>query len=601
MIEENKDITSLTTFGVPVKARYFAEYSNVKQLLKISRSEEYLENEVLHIGGGSNLLFLRDYDGLVLHSAIKELSRYDKNPSTSYIIAGAGVKWKDLVEFALKENLAGIENLADIPGEVGASAVQNVGAYGVEAKDVIHKVECFDSVTREVVEFSNEECRFSYRDSIFKNEWKGRYYILRVAFRLVPGGAPASLEYGPLRELRSRLGRCPSIREVAEEVTAIRDSKLPDPAFIGSAGSFFKNPEIRERFWQELKTLSGEDIPCHYLPKKSEEDPQMVKLSAAWLIDHAGLKGTRVGGASVFTKQPLVIVNDGGASAEDVKKLADIVRHEVKKKYYVELFPEVNYIDTSVSVTVLGSGTSKGVPEVSCLCPVCSSTDPHDKRLRASVLVETSGLKILIDPSADFRQQALREGISDIDAVLITHSHYDHVGGIDDLRPYCMQKHIPLYVKKDVAEELKKHFDYCFADHRYPGVPTLDLHVISNNSFYVKGVKVTPIEIMHGKKPIFGYRIGKFGYVTDAKHIDEEEKEKLYGLDVLIVNALRQREHFAHFNVAEAVALIEEVKPRQAYLTHVCHEIGRHAMIPLLHHLPSNVAPAYDGLHFTVV
>jgi len=596
MIENNKDITSLTTFGIPVKARYFAEYTSLKELIKISRSPEFLENEVLHIGGGSNLLFLNDYDGLVLHSAIKGIERYDKNDSTSFVIAGAGVKWTDLVEFAIANNLAGLENLADIPGEVGASAVQNVGAYGVEAKDVIHKVECFDSITREVVEFSNEECRFGYRDSAFKKEWKGRYYILRVAFRLNPDGKPFSLEYEPLRELEKRLGRCPSIREVADEVTSVRNSKLPDPKMIGSAGSFFKNPEVRERFWQELIALSGEEIPCHYIPKQNEEDTQMVKLSAAWLIDHAGLKGRHVGGASVYRKQPLVIVNDGNASGEDVRRLAEVIRHEVKRKYYLDLYPEVNYIDSSMRVTVLGSGTSKGVPEVGCLCPVCTSNDPHDKRLRASVLVETAGLKILIDPSADFRQQSLREGMTDIDAVLITHSHYDHVGGIDDLRPYCAQKHIPLYVRKDVADDLKRRLDYCFTDHPYPGVPTLDLHVISGRKFYIKGIKVVPIDVLHGKKPIFGFRIGKFGYVTDAKYIDDKEKEKLEGLDTLIVNALRQRDHFAHFSVSQALELIEEVKPKRAFLTHMCHEIGRHAMIPTLCNLPEYVRPAYDGL-----
>ncbi len=603
MIEENKDITRFTTFGIPVKARYFAEYTSEKELLKISRSEEFLNNNVLHIGGGSNLLFLSDYDGLVLHCGMKNIRRYNKNEKETYVIAEAGAKWTDLIEFCLKENLAGLENLADIPGEVGASAVQNVGAYGVEAGDVIHSVLCFDTVTRQTVKISAKECGFAYRDSEFKKEWKGRYYILEVAYKLVPNGEPQSLEYGPLKNLTETLGRKPTIREVAEEVTRIRESKLPNPSEIGSAGSFFKNPEVRKRYWEELKALSKEDIPAFPLPKKNEDDPDeipMVKINAAWLIDHAGLKGMRIGGASVYRKQPLVIVNDGNASAEDVRKLADRIIYEVKKKFYIDLYPEVNYIDTRIHVTVLGSGTSKGIPEVGCLCDVCQSKDPHDKRLRASILVKTQGLRILIDPSPDFREQAMREGLMDVDAVLITHSHYDHVGGIDDLRPLCAQKFIPLYVREDVEKNLRKHLDYVFRDHRYPGVPALDLKIIDNRPFYIKGVKVTPIEVLHGKWAIFGYRIGDFAYVTDAKTIAEEELDKLYGLKVLILNALREREHFAHLSVPEALEIIKEVKPKETYLTHLNHEIGRHVEIPRIHNLPPNVHPAYDGMKLTI-
>lgn len=603
MIETNKDITRFTTFGIPVKARYFSEYSSIKELLKISRSEEYLNNNVLHIGGGSNLLFLSDYDGLVLHSDMKRISRYDKDPETTYVIAEAGVKWSDLIEFCLKENLAGIENLAHIPGEVGASAVQNVGAYGVEAGDVIHSVRCFDTITREIVTFNNEECQFGYRDSAFKNNWKGRYFILEVAYKLVPDGEPQNLEYGPLKDLKDRLGRMPTIREVAEEVTAIRKSKLPEPEELGSAGSFFKNPEVRKRYWQEICALSGIEIPCFDLPPKNPEDPDeipMVKINAAWLIDHAGLKGFRIGGASVYPRQPLVIVNDENASGENVKLLADKIIHEVKKKFYIDLYPEVNYIDTDIHVTVLGSGTSKGIPEVGCQCVTCKSGDPHDKRMRSSILIQTQGLRLLVDPSPDFRQQAIREDIMDIDAVLITHSHYDHVSGLDDLRPYCAQKSIPIFVKDTVVDNLKRHYDYVFRDHRYPGVPALDLNVLPNKPFYIKGVRITPVEVMHGQWPIFGYRIGDFAYITDAKTISEEELEKLHDLKVLILNALRPREHFAHLSVKEALKIIETLKPREAYLTHLCHEIGPHSLIESSNNLPSNVHAAYDGLKITI-
>lgn len=589
-IEENKDITSLTTFGIPVKARYFAEYTSEKELLKISRTDEFINSNLLNIGGGSNLLFLTDYDGLVLHSAIRGILRYEKTPDTVFAIAGAGVKWTDFVDWCLDENLAGVENLADIPGEVGASAVQNVGAYGVEAKDVIHSVECFDVMTRETVRFTNEECHFGYRDSFFKHEGKGRYIILRVAFRLVPGGNPESLDYGPLRDLEAELGRCPTIREVAQKVTEIRNSKLPDPNLIGSAGSFFKNPVVRARYLQEIEEMSGEKIPVH------EAGENYVKLSAAWLIDHAGLKSLKVGGAALCPTQPLVIINDDNATADDIMKLAEKISYGVRKKYFVTLHPEVNYIDTRIKVTVLGSGTSKGIPEIGCACHVCTSEDSHDNRMRASIYVETMGLKILIDASPDFREQALRNNITDIDAVLITHRHNDHVGGIDDLRPFCMGRdnsRLPMYVREDVGIDLRQRLSYCFSDVHYPGVPTFDMRVIDNKDFYINGIKITPIEVMHGKMPIYGYRIGNFAYITDAKTISEEEKEKLYGVDTLIVNALRQRNHFAHFTLQEALDLIAEVKPRVAYLTHMCHEIGTHEELSKT--LPENVKPAYDG------
>ena len=597
-IESNKDLTSLTTFGIPVRARWYAEYSSEKELLWLSRQEEFTSGNVLHIGGGSNLLFLHDYDGLVLRSAIRDIVRYDKSESVSYVIAGAGVKWTDFVDFCLQQNLAGAENLAGIPGDVGAAPVQNVGAYGVEAADIIAGITCFDTFTRSVVRIAPEDCAFAYRDSKFKNEWKGRYFVLKVAFRLVPGGMPQHLEYGPLKSLSERLGRMPSIREVAEEVISIRNSKLPDPAVIGSAGSFFKNPEIRKRYHQELEELSGIKIPCHTLPPDPESGVERVKLNAAWLIDQAGLKGTRIGGAQVYPQQPLVIVNTGNATAEDVEKLASLVERQVRRKFYIHLFREVNYIDTGIKVTVLGSGTSKGMPELGCLCDTCQSHDPRDHRLRASIILETMGMRILIDASPDFREQAMREGIEDVDAVLITHSHYDHVGGIDDLRPFCGQKHIPMFVREDVDHDLHARIDYCFYSKKYPGVPTFDMFVIPNQPFFFKGVKIMPVEVLHGTKPIYGYRIGNFAYITDAKHIPEEELEKLYGLDVLILNCLRERDHFAHLNLSEALEIIARLKPRQAYLTHFCHEIGRYEI--LKSKLPANVAPAYDGLSFLV-
>ena len=586
-ILKDKDITKFTTFNIPVRAKYFAEYSSERELLALSRKTEFLENEVLHIGGGSNLLFLSDYNGLVLHSKIKGIKEYRKDENTVYAIVGAGEKWTDFVEWCLSRNLAGVENLVNIPGEVGASAVQNVGAYGVEAKDVIFAVECFDIVSRKVVRFSNEECRFGYRDSIFKHEGKGRYFILRVSFLLNPDGVPRNLKYGPLKELSAALGRIPSIRDVADEVAKIRKSKLPDPMEIGNAGSFFKNPVISESLYKSLKR-DYPDMPGY------PTDDGRIKLSAAWLIDKAGMKEESIGGAEVYKSQPLVIVNRSEATAKDVKRLADEIIMRVRSRFYVTLKPEVNYIDGDIKVTVLGSGTSKGVPEVGCECEVCRSTDSRDKRLRASILVETMGLRLLVDVSPDFRYQAIRSRIVDLDAVLVTHSHYDHVGGFDDLRPFCGQGGLPVYVRKDVNDDLHRRLDYSFREKLYPGVPTYEMKVVKNEPFFINGLRIIPIEGYHGELPIYGYRIGDFAYVTDVKTIPEEEKWKLEGLKVLIVNALRDKPHFAHHTIDEAVRLIEELKPQAAYLTHFNHEAGFHEEIDK--RLPENVHPAHDGL-----
>lgn len=593
MFESDKDLTHLTTFGIPAKARLFAEYSSLKELTLISRTPEFLENEVLHIGGGSNLLFLHDFDGLVLHSAIKGIERYDKNDDTVYAIVGAGEKWTDFVDWCVASGLSGAENLAGIPGEVGAAPVQNVGAYGVEAKDIIHSVECFDTESRKTVTFMNDQCGFAYRDSRFKHEWKGRYYILRVSFKLSPSTEPHHLNYGPLSTLEERLGYLPDIAEVAAEVVKIRNSKLPDPKEIGSAGSFFKNPIVHKYYFEEQMKALDPDIP-HY-----PVTDNYVKVPAGWLIEHAGLKGKRIGGAEVYPKQCLVIANTGNATARDVVRLSDFVVDEVRRRYAVVLEPEVNFIDTEMEVTILGSGTSKGVPEVGCLCRVCQSKSRFDKRLRASALVRTHGMNILIDVSPDFRYQALCEDIKNIDAVLVTHSHYDHVGGIDDLRPLCATHDMPIYLKKDVNEDLHKRLDYCFRPVLYPGVPKFEMHEIGDKPFYINGLKVIPIHVMHGRLPILGYRIGDFAYITDAKTIPEEEMEKLTGLKVLVLNALRDnKEHFAHLTIHEAIKLVEQLKPKEAYFTHFNHEAGLHSEMEK--DFPPHIHPCFDGLRIFI-
>lgn len=590
MIDQNKDITAYTTFKIPVKAKYYAEYSNVKELEKITFDETFLNNNVLYLGGGSNLLFIRDFDGLVLRSTIKGITRYDKDSDTAYAIVGSGVEWSEFTDWAIENNLGGVENMVGIPGTVGAAPVQNVGAYGVEAKDVIYSVECYDTLAHTTRRFSNKECQFGYRNSFFKHEGKGRFIVLRVCFRLKKSTLAANLEYGPLAKLQETFDHTPSIKEVADEIIRIRSSKLPDVNDLGSAGSFFKNPVIPNGYLKEIEVLTGEKITGHSVGEN------YTKVSAAWLIDKAGMKGQQSGGAQVYEQQPLVIVNTGHATGRDVVTLALKVQKAVREKFMINLEPEVNYIDTSIYVRLLGTGTSKGIPEIGCSCTVCTSPSDKDKRTRTSALVQTMGKTILIDPSPDFRQQALAAQIHHIDAVLITHSHYDHVGGIDDLRPFCADGPLPMYMNQETERDLRKHYDYCFREHPYPGVPTFKINVVGNSPFYIDGIKIEPISVMHAQLPILGYRIGNFAYITDAKTIAESEMYKLKGVEMLVINALRNRQHFSHLSLEEALRLIKEISPRKAYLTHFNHEIGRHE--DLARRLPSNVEPGYDGLEF---
>lgn len=592
IIERDKDLAALTTFGVPAIASYYTRYSSVKDLQEIMRSEVFRTNEVMLLGGGSNLLFTGRFEGLILQSAVMERVTYRKDDNTVYAIAGSGENWADFVDWAVDQGLGGLENMAGIPGMVGASAVQNVGAYGAEAGDVIHSVETIDLQTGKQRLFTAEECRFAYRDSFFKHEGRNRYAVLRVSFRLIPSKTATRLEYGALKTLESELGHQPDIKEVRDKVVALRDEKLPNPAVTGSAGSFFKNPIIDAYYYREVvKPLvenTGESMPVY------EVDEHRVKLSAGWLIDRAGMKGYQVGGAQVYPKNALVLANTGNATANDVTELAAIVKRTVKERFAVDLEEEVNVIDTSVSVTVLGSGTSKGVPEIGCRCKVCHSDDSRDKRLRASVLVQTHGMNLLIDAGPDLRQQALRIGLHRLDAALITHSHTDHVGGLDDLRPFCTNRNFPIYSRADVQADLRRRLDYAFRKKPYPGAPAFELHEVTDVPLYINGLKITPIAVKHGKLPIVGYRIGRFAYITDASEIEPSERQKLEGLDLLIINALRHREHFAHFTVEQALGIIAELNPKQAYLTHICHDLGLHAEEDAL--LPKNVHLAYDGL-----
>ncbi len=245
-------------------------------------------------------------------------------------------------------------------------------------------------------------------------------------------------------------------------------------------------------------------------------------------------------------------------------------------------------------LTFLGTGTSCGVPTIGCQCYTCTSTDPHDKRLRCSALVETATTRILIDCGPDFRQQIMPQPFRKIDGILITHAHYDHMGGMDDIRPYCQFGEINVYADPIAKAGLLQMLPYCFAEHRYPGVPAIQLHEIHKHEpLQIGDMVVMPLEVMHHDLPILGYRIGKLAYITDMKTIDEGELDYLKGVDTLVVNALRQKPHHSHQTLDEAVAFARRVGARQTWLIHSSHDIGRHEEVNAS--LPSDIQMAFDG------
>ena len=428
--EYYKDLTKMNTFGMKVKARCFIEYDSVADLVDIEFEE--LARPVLHIGGGSNLLFTDDFKGTVLHSKIDFIEilddchpeRSEGSSSPVLVSVGAGVVFDDFCAWAAKEGLWGVENLSYIPGEVGASAVQNIGAYGVEVKDVIRRVYCYDTVEEEFVSFGVEECEYGYRDSVFKDpEVKGRYIVTHVVFALSRELRPR-LEYGHLKEaVAGVLGECHSIPEapsqaslgpspypvnhpknpqifgdpekvgkcllhtdgtspgsnaetssrltpmmVRKVIIKIRKEKLPEPSVMGSAGSFFKNPVISREHFERIEAaakaecgpdykvphyiIETEPSPC--LPEPSSCHPErsegsspepLIKVPAAWMIEQCGWKGRRSGGAAVWEKQPLVIVNHTGeAYPEEIVGLEKRIIASVKARFGVELHPEVEHI-----------------------------------------------------------------------------------------------------------------------------------------------------------------------------------------------------------------------------------------------------------------
>lgn len=333
--ELNYDLSTHNTFRMKVRCACFVEYDSPKDLETLDFDS--LPQPLLHIGEGSNLLFTGDFAGTVLHSTINYIKYFDVGSDNVPIAVGAGVKWDDFVAKTCADGLWGAENLSAIPGEVGAAAVQNIGAYGVEAKDIIAGVTCFDIKEKKKVAFKTPECAYGYRDSIFKSpDVKGRYIVTGVLFRLSRTAGP-KLEYGNLKNIFADAAPKTPL-EVREAVGKIRGEKLPDPAVTGSAGSFFKNPVLSGA--QFAAVAAGYDKVPHFILEGG-----FVKVPAAWMIEQCGLKGARNGGAAVYEKQPLVIVNESGtASPEEITTLENRVIEAVKAKFGVELHPEVEHV-----------------------------------------------------------------------------------------------------------------------------------------------------------------------------------------------------------------------------------------------------------------
>lgn len=251
-------------------------------------------------------------------------------------------------------------------------------------------------------------------------------------------------------------------------------------------------------------------------------------------------------------------------------------------------------------ITFLGTGTSQGVPVIGCGCETCISGDVHDKRLRSSILIELEDRGLVIDTGPDFRQQMLRENVKNLRAILFTHEHKDHIAGLDDIRAfnYISKRPMDVYADIRVQEALHREYAYVFAEDKYPGVPKMKLHTIENTPFYIDNIKIIPIKLIHYKLSIFGFRLNDFTYITDANNIRPEEKDKVRGSKVVVVNALRKKKHISHFNLEEALELIEDLNPEQAYLTHVSHVMGKQADVEK--ELPKDVKFAYDGLSIEI-
>lgn len=333
-IIENFDLTSLNTFHLGCRAKYYSVIENQQELLSVLA--DFRNKTPFVLGGGSNILFMNDINGLVLHNKIKGIDVLDESPSDVIVRAGAGEVWHQLVMFCVERGYAGIENLSLIPGSAGAAPLQNIGAYGVELKDVFFELEAIHIREKYLKRFNGEECKFGYRESVFKHEFKNQFVIVNITLRLSKM-QKFNVSYGAIeKQLELMKVKQLNIKDISNAVIAIRQNKLPDPAVFGNAGSFFKNPVISERQFQFLKNRYPQ-IP-HY------PFGEQVKISAAWLIEQCGFKGYRSGNVECYPKQPLVIVNLGHATAKEIYSFSEVIVRKVESQFQVRLEREVNVI-----------------------------------------------------------------------------------------------------------------------------------------------------------------------------------------------------------------------------------------------------------------
>lgn len=336
-IKNDFSLQKLNTFGLKVMAKHYVELDSTEDAIKFIRSGKLNNERILVLGGGSNLLFTKDFDGIVVKVNVGGIHVVKEDAKHFWIKAGAGVVWHDLVENCIKANFGGIENLSLIPGTVGAAPIQNIGAYGVEIKDTFEALEAINLETGDKKYFQNHECNLGYRDSIFKNELKDKYLITNVVLRLAKHPI-LNTEYGKIQEVlhESDMEKL-TIRDVSDAIIKIRESKLPDPEKVGNAGSFFKNPIIPIELFNAIKK-SYPDMPSY------EQPGNLIKIPAAWLIDQCQLKGMKHKGAAVHMDQPLVLTNQNNASGLDIVELSMKIQQKIKNKFGINLEPEVRII-----------------------------------------------------------------------------------------------------------------------------------------------------------------------------------------------------------------------------------------------------------------
>jgi UDP-N-acetylmuramate dehydrogenase len=335
-MQENYPLKYYNTFGIEAQARFFEELNAYAQLSQLKSIPSFDTNRLI-LGGGSNVLLTKDFDGLVLHNNLKGIRILKEDASSIILKVAAGEDWHDLVLYAIEKGFGGIENLSLIPGRVGASPMQNIGAYGVELKDVFYELEAWNIEKEQLEIFKADQCQFGYRESIFKNSFKNKYLILSVSFQLQKNPI-VNVSYGAIEETLKTMGvEHPGIKEVSDAVIAIRSSKLPNPAVIGNAGSFFKNPVVSNALVKGLR-VKYPQMPSYVV------DENYTKVPAGWLIEQAGWKGKRFGNYGVHKEQALVLVNYGGAQGNDLKELAFDIQKDVLTKFGIEIIPEVNFV-----------------------------------------------------------------------------------------------------------------------------------------------------------------------------------------------------------------------------------------------------------------